>query len=146
MTTEQAVKAIESHIMYYFNLEDVPNPLLTNIKRIINSFKVQKITVREVLMPDRKKAAPDLQAEWLKICEIHLLDPKIAKKGRYKERIAAKAHFVRHIIMNYEYITLTQIAKFFGNDHTTIIHLRDHSSVPCPIPPLYQKKRFIINQ
>lgn len=142
MTTEQAVKAIESHLSYY--MKHVPKMLLKDIAGIITHTKT--VLRREVILPDRQKMAPDLQAEWLKICEIHCLDPKAAKRGRMRHNISAKAHFVRYLLLNYEYVNLTQIAKFFGNDHTTIIHLRDKSKVPCPIPPFYQRKRFIINQ
>lgn len=142
MTTEQAVKAIESHLDYY--MKHVPKMLLKDIANIINHTKT--IVRREVILPERQKMAPHLQQEWEKICEIHLLDPKKAMKGRRRENISAKAHFVRYLLLNYEYINLTQIARFFGNDHTTIIHLRDKSKVPCPIPPFYQKKRFLIQQ
>lgn len=141
MTTEQAVKAIESHLDYY--LDPVPQKLLNNIERIINSTRT--IIRKEVIMPNRIKEKPDLQSEWLKICEIHMVDPVQAKKGRRRERISAKAHFVRYLLLNFEYVNLSQIARFFKNDHTTIINLRDKSKVPCPIPPFYQKKRFIIN-
>ena len=141
MTTEQALKAIASHIEPYF--EPVPQRLLNNIAQIIN--QTRTIVRREVVMPDRKKMAPDMQAEWLKICEIHCVDPVLAKRGRVREKISAKAHFVRYLLLNFEYINMSQIARFFGNDHTTIIHLRDKSKVPCPIPPFHQKKRFLIN-
>jgi chromosomal replication initiation ATPase DnaA len=140
MTTEQAVKAIASHLEVH--LHSVPQSLLDKITSIIN--RTRTIVKKEVILQNLKSERPNLQKEWEKICAIHLVDPKEAKKGRRQERIGAKAHFVRYLLLNYKYINLMDLARFFGNDHTTIIHLRDKAKAPCPIPPFYQKKRFII--
>ena len=142
MTTDQAVKAISSHLEVY--MHSVPESLQNKIGNIIN--RTRTVVKKEVILANRQKKRPNLQQQWERICEIHMVDPVEAKKGRKQERISAKAHFVRYIIMNYEYVSLMDFARFFGNDHTTIIHLRDKSKVPCPIPPFYQKKRFVITQ
>jgi len=141
MTTEQAVKAIASHLEVH--LHSVPQSLLDKITSIIN--RTRTIVKKEVILQDLKHERPDLQKEWEKICKLHCLDPIEAKKGRIPERIGAKAHFIRKMILTYDQITLMDFARFFKNDHSTIIHLRDRSKAPCPIPPFHQKKRFIIN-
>lgn len=141
MTTEQAVKAIASHLEPY--IDDIPQKLLDNIGQIIN--RTRTIIRKEIIVEDRKPQRPDLKAEWIRICKLYGLDPIETKKGRQTPKITAKTHFIRYILLNYEYINLIDLADFFGMDHTSIIHLRDRSKVDCPYPPFYQRKRYIIN-
>lgn len=141
MTTEQAVKIIASHLEPY--IDDIPQNLLNKITDIIN--KTRLIIRKEIIVEDRKQERPDLKAEWLKICNLYNLDPAKTKKGRQRPKIVAKTHFIRHILLNYEYVTLVDLSNFLNMHHTSIIQLRDRSKVDCPYPPFYQRKRFIIN-
>lgn len=136
MTTEQAVKAINTHLETY--MPRVPKVLLNNIERIIN--ETRTIIKREIIMPEKSSIAPDLHDEWIKICSIHGIDPVKARKTRLMEVVSVRAHFVRHIVLNFKNIKLTKLANFLGKDHSTIIYLRDKCKVPCSIPPLRQKK------
>lgn len=136
MTTDQAVNAINTHLETY--MSRVPKALLNNIERIIN--QTRTIIKREVILPQKSNLAPDLQNEWKKICEFHNIDTVKAKKTREQEVVSVRAHFVRHILLHFENITIVKLAAFLEKDHTTIIHLRDRSKAPCPIPPLRQKK------
>lgn len=141
MTTEQAVKIIASHLEPY--IDEIPKRLLDKIGDIIN--QTRTIIRKEIILEDRKPDRPDLKAEWERICKLYHLDPIETKRGRQSHKITAKTHFVRYILLNYEYVNLVDLAKFFGMDHTSIIHLRDRSKVDCPYPPFYQRKRYIIN-
>ena len=141
MTTEQAVKIIKSNLEVF--MDSVPQPLLDKIESVIN--KTRTIIQKEIILENRLPEKPDLKKEWLRICKIHQIDPEAAKKGRHYEKICAKVHFVRHIFLNYKYITLMEVARFFKCDHTSIIALRDRSKVECVYPPFYQRKRVIIN-
>jgi len=141
MTTEQAVKIIGSYLEPY--MHNVPQSLLDKIESVIN--RTRTIVKKEVILQDLIPQKPDLKMEWLIICKQHNLDPIEAMKGRRQERIGAKAHFIRKMVLTYKYVTLMDLARFFKNDHTTIIHLRDRAKAPCPLPPFYKKKRFIIN-
>jgi hypothetical protein len=141
MTTEQAVKAIESHLIQYF--DEVPERLLVKIKDIIN--QTRTIIKKEIISENLKDEKPDLKKEWAEICRFYDLDPVKAKKGRQAKKVSAKAHFVRKIILTYKYVTLIDLKNFleFG-DHSSIINLRDWSKAECPIPPFYGKRRYII--
>ena len=140
MTTEQAVKAIESHLKPH--MEEVPEYLLNHIEGIIN--KTRTIIKKEIILENRTEEKPDLQAEWVKICEFHKINPVMAKRERHGEKIKAKVHFIRHILLNFKYISIVELAAFFGQHHTTIINLRDHSKVECVYPGFYQKRRYIV--
>jgi hypothetical protein len=140
MTTQQALNAIESHLERY--IDDVPQRLLNKIAEVITQTKT--IVKREVILPDRSKEIPDLEKTWIDICRIHDIDPVLARKGRQHDRVGARAHFVRHILLNYETINISQMARFFNNDHTKIMNLRDKSKAPSPIPPFYQKKIVMV--
>ena len=136
MNTEQAINAINTHLEHY--MQRVPKALLNNIERIIN--QTRTIIKREVILPQRNTIAPDLNKEWKKICDFHKVDPVKAKKTREQDVVSVRAHFVRHILLHFENVTVVKLATFLGKDHSTIIHLRDRSKSPCPIPPLRQKK------
>jgi hypothetical protein len=142
MTTEQAVKAIGSHLEPY--IEDIPERLLDNIRYIINNTRL--IIKKEVILENLKNEKPNLKKEWAEICKLYDLDPVKAKKGRQAKKVSAKAHFVRKMILTYKYVTLIDLRDFleFG-DHSSIINLRDWSKAECPIPPFYGKKRYIID-
>lgn len=140
MTTEQAVKAIASHLEPY--IDEVPDVLLKHIEKIINHTRT--IIKKEIIFENRGDESPDLEAEWLKICEIHKLDPQFAKRGRQSQKIKAKVHFVRHILLNFKYVKIVELADFLNLHHTTVIALRDHSKVECVYPGFYQKKRYIV--
>jgi hypothetical protein len=142
MTTEQAVKAIQSHLAEH--IEEVPERLLENIKDIINTTRL--IIKKEVICENFKTEKPNLKKEWAEICKLYDLDPLKAKKGRQAKKISAKAHFVRKIILTYKYVTLIDLKNFLGfGDHSSIINLRDWSKAECPIPPFYGKRRYIID-
>ncbi len=108
MTTEQAVKAIQSHLAEH--IEEVPERLLENIKDIINSTRL--IIKKEVICENFKTEKPNLKKEWAEICKLYDLDPVKAKKGRQAKKISAKAHFVRKIILTYKYVTLIDLKNF----------------------------------
>jgi len=141
MTTEQAVKIIKINLEVF--MDSVPQPLLDKIESVIN--KTRTIVQKEIILENRLEEKPDLQKEWLRICKIHQIDPEVAKRGRHYEKVRAKVHFIRHILLNYRYITLAEIARFLKCDHTSVIALRDRSKVECVYPPFYQRKRVIIN-
>jgi hypothetical protein len=142
MTTEQAMKAIQSHLIEHF--EEVPERLLINIREIIN--ETRTIIKKEIICENLKNEKPDLQSEWIEICKLYDLDPVKAKKGRQAKKVSAKAHFVRKMILTYKYITLIDLKNFLGfGDHSTIINLRDWSKAECPLPPFYGRKRYIID-
>lgn len=141
MTTEQAVKIIKSNLELF--MDDVPQPLLDKIESVIN--KTRTIVQKEIILENRLPEKPDLQKEWLRICKIHQIDPEAAKHGRHYEKVRTKVHFIRHVLLNYKYITLMEIARFLKCDHTSVIALRDRSKVECVYPPFYQRKRVIIN-
>jgi len=142
MTTEQAMKAIQSHLIEHF--EEVPERLLINIREIIN--ETRTIIKKEIICENLKNEKPDLQSEWIEICKLYDLDPLKAKKGRQAKKVSAKAHFVRKMILTYKYITLIDLKNFLGfGDHSTIINLRDWSKAECPLPPFYGRKRYIID-
>jgi hypothetical protein len=141
MTTEQAVKVIKINLEIF--MDSVPQPLLDKIESVIN--KTRTIVRKEIILENRLEEKPDLQNEWLRVCKIHNVDPVTSKHGRHYEKIRAKVHFIRHILLNYKYITIMEIARFFKCDHTSVIALRDRSKVECVYPPFYQKKRVIIN-
>lgn len=140
MTTEQAVKAIASHLQPH--IDEIPESLLKHIEKIIN--RTRTIIKKEIVFENRIDQSPDLEAEWVKICEAHKLDPNFAKRGRQGEKIKAKVHFVRHILLNFKYIKIVELADFLNLHHTTIIALRDHSKVECIYPGFYQKKRYVV--
>jgi hypothetical protein len=141
MTTEQAIKIIKSNLELF--MDDVPQPLLDKIESVIN--KTRTIVQKEIILENRLPEKPDLQKEWLRVCKIHQIDPEAAKHGRHYEKVRAKVHFIRHVLLNYKYITLMEIARFLKCDHTSVIALRDRSKVECVYPPFYQRKRIIIN-
>ncbi len=142
MTTEQAMKAIQSHLIEHF--EEVPERLLINIREIIN--ETRTIIKKEIICENLKNEKPDLKKEWIEICKLYDLDPVKAKKGRQAKKVSAKAHFVRKMILTYKYITLIDLKNFLGfGDHSTIINLRDWSKAECPLPPFYGRKRYIID-
>ena len=141
MTTEQAVKVIKINLEIF--MDSVPQPLLDKIESVIN--KTRTIVQKEIILENRLEEKPDLQNEWLRVCKIHNVDPVTSKHGRHYEKIRAKVHFIRHVLLNYKYITIMEIARFFKCDHTSVIALRDRSKVECVYPPFYQKKRVIIN-
>ena len=141
MTTEQAVKIIKINLEVF--MDSVPQPLLDKIESVIN--KTRTIVQKEIILENRLEEKPDLQKEWLRICKIHQIDPETAKRGRHYEKVRAKVHFIRHVLLNYKYITLMEIARFLKCDHTSVIALRDRSKVECVYPPFYQRKRVIIN-
>ena len=142
MTTEQAMKAIQSHLIEHF--EEVPERLLINIREIIN--ETRTIIKKEIICENLKNEKPDLQSEWIEICKLYDLDPLKAKKGRQAKKVSAKAHFVRKMILTYKYVTLIDLKNFLGfKDHSTIIYLRDWSKAECPLPPFYGRKRYIID-
>lgn len=141
MTIEQAMKIIKENLELF--MDRVPQPLLLKIEEVIN--KTRTIVQKEIILENRLPEKPDLQKEWLRVCKIHQIDPEVAKKGRHYEKVRAKVHFIRHILLNYKYITLMEIARFLKCDHTSVIALRDRSKVECVYPPFYQRKRIIIN-
>jgi len=141
MTTEQAVKVIKINLEIF--MDSVPQPLLDKIESVIN--KTRTIVRKEIILENRLPEKPDLQREWLRVCKIHNVDPVTSKKGRHYQKICAKVHFIRHVLLNYKYITLMELARFLKCDHTSVIALRDRSKVECVYPPFYQKKRVIIN-
>ena len=141
MTTEQAVKVIKINLEIF--MDSVPQPLLDKIESVIN--KTRTIVRKEIILENRLPEKPDLQREWLRVCKIHNVDPVTSKKGRHYQKICAKVHFIRHVLLNYKYITLSELARFLDCDHTSVIALRDRSKVECVYPPFYQKKRVIIN-
>ncbi len=63
MTTEQAMKAIQSHLIEHF--EEVPERLLINIREIIN--ETRTIIKKEIICENLKNEKPDLQSEWIEI-------------------------------------------------------------------------------
>jgi hypothetical protein len=141
MTTEQAVKIIKINLEVF--MDSVPQPLLDKIESVIN--RTRTVVQKEIIVENRLEEKPDLQKEWLRVCKIHQIDPETSKHGRHYEKIRAKVHFIRHVLLNYRYITLTEIARFLKCDHTSVIALRDRSKVECVYPPFYQRKRIIIN-
>jgi hypothetical protein len=141
MTTEQAVKIIGSYLEPYMN--NVPEILLDKIESVINRTRI--VVQKEIIVENRLEEKPDLKKEWVRVCKIHQIDPETSKHGRQYEKIRAKVHFIRHVLLNYKYITLVEIARFLKCDHTSVIALRDRSKVECVYPPFYQKKRIIIN-
>jgi hypothetical protein len=141
MTTEQAVKIIKENLEIF--MDRVPQPLLDKIESVIN--RTRTVVQKEIIVENRLEEKPDLQNEWLRVCKIHQIDPETSKHGRQYEKIRAKVHFIRHVLLNYKYITLMELARFLKCDHTSVIALRDRSKVECVYPPFYQKKRVIIN-
>ena len=141
MTSEQAVKLIQKILEPY--TDELPEKILNRIENVIKDTRV--IVRREIIHENRLEERPDLQKEWIQICSIHKVDPKTAKKGRHYEKICVKVHFIRHVLLNYKFITLVEIAKFLKCDHTSVIALRDRSKVDCVYPPFYQRKKIIIN-
>jgi hypothetical protein len=141
MTTEQAVKIIKENLEIF--MDRVPQPLLDKIESVIN--RTRTVVQKEIIVENRLEEKPDLKKEWLRVCKIHQIDPETSKHGRQYEKIRAKVHFIRHVLLNYRYITLTEIARFLKCDHTSVIALRDRSKVECVYPPFYQRKRIIIN-
>jgi len=141
MTTEQAVKIIKTNLELF--MDSVPQPLLDKIESVIN--KTRTIIQKEIILENRLEEKPDLQKEWLRICSIYKMDPVECKKGRHYDKIRVKVHFVRHILLNYKFITLVELSKFLNMHHTSVICLRDRSKAECPDPPFYQRKRVIIN-
>jgi hypothetical protein len=141
MTTEQAVKIIKQNLEIF--MDRVPQPLLDKIESVIN--RTRTVVQKEIIVENRLEEKPDLQKEWLRVCKIHQIDPETSKHGRQYEKVRAKVHFIRHVLLNYRYITLTEIARFLKCDHTSVIALRDRSKAECVYPPFYQRKRFIIN-
>lgn len=145
MTTEQAMKAIGSHLEPY--MKHVPQKLLNNIEKIINSTRTilkKEIILKEMILENRLEESPNLEKEWQRICDIYKADPITTKKGRQQDKIRVKVHFIRHVLLRYKYITLVELGRFLNLDHTSIISLRDRSKVECPIAPFFQKKRVII--
>ena len=141
MTTEQAVKIIKENLEIF--MDRVPQPLLDKIESVIN--KTRTIVQKEIILENRLPEKPDLQREWLRVCKIHNVDPVTSKHGRHYEKIRAKVHFIRHVLLNYKYITLMELARFLKCDHTSVIALRDRSKVECIYPPFYHRKKVFIN-
>ena len=145
MTTEQAIKAIGSHLDPYMN--HIPQSLLNNIEKVIKSTRTilkKEVIVREMILENRLEESPNLENEWQRICDIYKADPIATKKGRHEHKIRVKVHFIRHVLLKYKYITLVELGRFLKLDHTSVISLRDRSKVECPILPFFQKKRIII--
>lgn len=136
MKINKAMILIKEELQPFF--KRVPQPLLNRIERIV--LETRTVIKREIGYPERLDGFPNLDDEWLKICKIHNLDPVIAKGNRKRENVAARTHFVRYLYLKYENVTSKRIGRFFNKDHSTILHMRDFSKVPCPIAPLFQKK------
>jgi chromosomal replication initiation ATPase DnaA len=141
MKLEASMQLIEQELQPFF--KKVPKPLLNRIERIVN--ETRTVIRREIGLPDRLPTSPDMESEWLKICELHNLDPVTAKTKREEPLVAARTHFVRYLFLKYDRVTLKSIGKFLGRDHSTVIHMRDRSKVNCPIPPFYQKRYIVTN-
>jgi len=139
MTIEKAMKAIESHLAYY--MPRVPKALMNNIEQIVKQSRT--IIQKEVFVPERKKDLQNLSTVWAEICKAHGVDPVAAKIMRNAEYVAVRVHFVRHVILKYTGVTLTQLGRFLNRDHSTIIYLRDECKIDKPIPPLRQRKVVI---
>lgn len=145
MTTEQATKAIQSHLNEY--MDEVPERLLYYINDIINKTRI--IIKKEYIVENLLDKKPNLNKEWIEICKIYNIDPEKSKcrGGRKREYVTARVHFVRKMYVTYKHISLIELQRFFGyNDHSSVINLRDWSKVECPYPPFYGKKRFIVGE
>lgn len=140
MKLEKSMQLIEEELQPFF--KKVPKPLLNRIQNIVD--ETRTVVIREVGLPDRLSGYPNLETEWLEICKLHNIDPELAKRKREQAQVAVRTHFVRHLFMKYERVTLKSIGRFLGRDHSTVIHMRDRSKVNCPIPPFYQKRFTII--
>jgi len=139
MTIDKAMKAIESHLAYY--IPRVPKALLNNIEQIVK--EARTIVQKEVFVPEKKKELQNLSTVWGEICKVHGVDPVAAKIRRNAEYVAVRVHFVRHVLLKYNGVTLIQLGKFLKRDHSTIIYLRDECKIDKPIPPLRQRKVVI---
>jgi Mg-chelatase subunit ChlI len=91
MKLEASMQLIEQELQPFF--KKVPKPLLNRIERIVN--ETRTVIRREIGLPDRLPTSPDMESEWLKICELHNLDPVTAKTKREEPLVAARTHFVR---------------------------------------------------
>lgn len=115
---------------------------------LLNKFEEEMKPVvikREIEHPQRVDSFPDMESEWLKICKLYNVDPIASRKNKKQENVSARTHFVRYMYLKYDKITSTSIGKFLGRDHSTVLHMRDFSKVPCKIAPLFQKK-VILNR
>lgn len=136
MTIDKAMKAIESHLAYY--MPRVPKALMNNIEQIVKQSRT--IIQKEVFVPERKKDLQNLSTVWGEICKAHGVDPIAAKLRRSSEYVKVRVHFVRHVLLTYNGVTLNHLGRFLNKDHSTIIHMRDRCKIDKPIPPLKQRK------
>ena len=136
MKIDKAMSLIEDELQPFF--KKVPKPLLNRIERII--LETRTVIKREIGYPERINTFPNLDDEWVKICKTHNLDPVTAKTNRKQENVSARTHFVRYLYLKYDQVTSKRIGRFLGRDHSTVLHMRDFSKVPCPIAPLFQRK------
>lgn len=136
MKIEKAMSLIEEELQPFF--KKVPKPLLNRIERIV--LETRTVIKREIGYPERIHTFPNMEDEWVKICQMHNLDPVIAKTNRKQENVSARTHFVRYLYLKYDQVTSKRIGRFLGRDHSTVLHMRDFSKVPCPIAPLFQRK------
>lgn len=136
MKIDKAMSLIEDELQPFF--KRVPKPLLNRIEQIV--LQTRTVIKREIGYPERLDIIPNLSDEWVQICKIHNLDPVSAKINRKQENVSVRTHFVRYLYLKYQNITSKAIGRFLGRDHSTVLHMRDFSKVPCPIAPLFQRK------
>jgi hypothetical protein len=145
MTKKEFVKELKD----YFSDHEWKPYDEKRIMLLLNKFEEESKPVvlikQEVEYPERVDSFPDMENEWLKICQIHNIDPVTSRKNKKQENVSARTYFVRYMYLKYNKVTSTAIGKFLGRDHSTVLHMRDFSKVPCEIAPLFQKK-LILNR
>lgn len=134
MTIDQAMKVIEQNLDFYLN--PIPTRLLKRIREVVISCKT--ILKPEYIAAKQMYEPPDLPAEWEKICAEYKVNSETALKGRQHKYISIRCHFVRRILtdFNASVISLSELGRFLGRDHSMIIYYRDYSKVDCVLPPL----------
>lgn len=130
MKIEQAMKIIDNNLSRY--IDPVPLALLKRIKDVI--VKVNTVTKPNSL----KHEKPDLEAEWLRICNEYNENPESVKRLKKFYYVSIRCHFVRYILNEYDnaYISLSELGRFLGRSHHMIIYYRDFAKVECPLPPM----------
>ena len=135
MTIEQAMKVIEQNLDFY--LDPIPPRLLKRIKEVV--LRCKTITEKEYISATQRNDPPDLESEWLQMCEKYRVNPNEAlNRCRQHKYISIRVHFVRYILsqFNNSVISVSDLARFMNRDHSMIIHYRDYSKVDCALPPL----------
>jgi len=144
MTVHEAYNDIKD----YFNLDLLPYSseklmrILYKLEKTKTIVKYKRILVNNEEQKQFEEKRIDLVEEAERIAHIYATTLKEMQSGcRQQNMVSARVHFCRYVRLNSQ-ISLKQIGKFLGKDHTTIIHYIYKSKTECMLAPLQSKYKL----